>query len=147
MNLQKRLAAQIMKCSPQRVHLAPEKLTEITEAITKTDIRTLIKKGTIQEIQKQGISQSRTRHTRKQKRKGRQQGQGSRKGKHNARLSDKDLWINTVRLQRKLLKTLREKKHITPQTHQLLYAKSKGGFFRSLHHLKVYINERNLITK
>lgn len=147
MNLQKRLAANIMKCSPHRIRLEPEKLTEITQAITKEDIRTLIKKGTIRAIKKQGISQGRTRQTKKQKRKGRQQGQGSRKGKHNARLSDKKMWINTVRLQRTLLKKLRTKQLITTQTYQTLYAKSKGGFFRSLHHLKIYLTERNLIKK
>lgn len=147
MRLQKRLAARILKCSPQRVHFEPTKLTEISQAITKADMRTLIKKGTVTETPKQGISQGRTRHAKQQKRKGRQQGQGSRKGKHNARLSDKDLWIDTVRLQRKFLKNLRNKQLIQPETHQNLYLKSKGGFFRSMRHLKVYINEQNLIKK
>lgn len=147
MNLQKRLAAQVMKCSPYRVHFEPDKTQEISQAITKADIYTLIKKGAIQKIQKQGISQSRTRHIKKQKRKGRQQGQGSRKGKHTARLPDKDVWIATIRLQRQLIKKLKNKKLMTTKIYQTLYAKTKGGFFRNVRHLKIYINERNLITK
>src|SRR3989338_625462 len=141
MKLQKRLASTILKCSPKRVRFDTEKSAEIKEAITKADIASLIKKGIITEKQKQGISQGRTKHTKKQKRKGRQQGHGSRKGKHNARLPQKDLWISTVRLQRDLLKHLRDKKLVTTQEYRQLYGKSKGGFFRSIRHLKMYIAE------
>lgn len=147
MNLQKRLASSIMNCSPKRVQFDETKLSEIKEAITKGDVRILINKGVINEKQKQGISQSRTRETRKQKRKGRQQGHGSRKGKHNARLADKDLWIDSVRLQRTFLKTLRDHELITIQDYHKLYGKSKGGFFRSMRHLKMYITEQSIIKK
>ena len=147
MNLQKRLAATLMKCSPKRVHFDNEKASEIKEAITKADVQSLIKKGIIVKIKKQGISQSRTRHTRKQKRKGRQQGYGSRKGTHNSRLPQKELWINSVRLQRTFLKTLRDKNMLPTKEYQILYGKSKGGFFRSIRHLKMYITEQGLINK
>lgn len=147
MNLQKRLASSILKCSPKRIYLDPSKATDIKESITKEDVRALIKKGIILEKQKQGISQSRTRKIKMQKRKGRQQGQGSRKGKHNARLADKDVWIATSRLQRAFLQNLRNNKRITTKDYRILYAKSKGGFFRSLHHMKTYMTEQTLIKK
>lgn len=147
MNLQKRLAARVLKCSPKRVIFDTSKLKEIKEAITKDDIRKLTNQGTITEKQKQGIAQFRTRQKKKQKRKGRQQGYGSRKGKQNARLPEKQAWIHTARLQRALLKKLRDKQAITTQDYRILYLKSKGGFFRSEHHLKVYIKEQEIIKK
>lgn len=147
MNLQKRLAARVLKCSPRRVIFDTSKLKEIKEAITKDDIRKLTNQGTITEKQKQGIAQFRTRQKKKQKRKGRQQGHGSRKGKQNARLPEKQAWIHTARLQRALLKKLRDKQAITTQNYRTLYLKSKGGFFRSEHHLKVYIKEQEIIKK
>ena len=54
MNLQKRLAANILKCSPKRIHFDPTKLTEIKEAITKADMRNLIKKAVITEKPEKG---------------------------------------------------------------------------------------------
>ena len=42
LNVQKRLAAQILKCGRNRVRFDPDRLEDIKEAITKTDIRSLI---------------------------------------------------------------------------------------------------------
>ena len=41
-NNQKRLAAQLLKCSEKRIRFDPDKLSDIKEAITKIDIRGLI---------------------------------------------------------------------------------------------------------
>ena len=81
------------------------------------------------------------------KRKGKRTGAGSRKGKKTARLSKKDAWMNKVRLQRKFLKELRDKELITKSDYHSLYQKSKGGFFRSKRHIKLYIDEHRLIKK
>ena len=143
MNLQKRLAAQILNCSPKRIHFDIAKASEIKGAITKADVLDLINKKIITQKQKQGISQSRTSQTRKQKRKGRQKGYGSRKGKHNARLSDKNAWKNRIRLQRALLKTLRDKQIISTKDYRTLYSRTKGGFFRSIRHLKMHVREQS----
>jgi len=42
LNLQKRLAAQILKCSEKRIQLDTTRLSDIKEAITKADIKSLI---------------------------------------------------------------------------------------------------------
>ncbi len=147
MMLQKKLASDIMKCSPSRIKLDPEKLTEIKEAITKFDIRNLIKKGIIKTMPARGTSRLRIRKIQKQKRKGRRKGQGSRKGTFAARIDEKTTWINTVRLQRKLLSKLRSNKLIEPKIYRELYKKSKGGYFRSIRHIKIYLKEHNLINK
>ena len=41
--IQKRLAAQVLKCSESNVRLDPNRLEEIKEAITKADIKSLVK--------------------------------------------------------------------------------------------------------
>ena len=147
LTVQKRLASQIMKCSPKRVVFDTARTEEIKESVTKSDIRLLIKDRAIVVEQKKGVSRFRTRKNRGQKKKGRQKGQGSRKGTANARSNKKTEWINKVRLQRTFLKTLREKEMITSDTFRMLYCKSKGGFFRSKRHLQMYAEERKLITK
>jgi large subunit ribosomal protein L19e len=147
MKLQKRLAAQIMKCSPQRIKFDTEKLTEIKEAITNFDIRRLINQGIITRAPIQGIAKFRTRHTMSQKRKSRRTGPGSRKGSANARADDKLQWMRLVRLQRDLLKRLRDHGTITQETFTIMYAKSKGGFFRSIRHLKLFLQEQELFVK
>jgi large subunit ribosomal protein L19e len=147
MMLQKRLAAKIMKCSPQRIILPPENLVEIKEAITKFDIRRLIKKGIITRAPIQGIAKFRTRHAMAQKRKNRRTGQGSRKGSANARADDKLQWMRLVRAQRDLLKRLRDHELISQETFNTMYSKSKGGFFRSIRHLKLFLQEQELFTK
>ncbi|MBD3361938.1 50S ribosomal protein L19e [Candidatus Woesearchaeota archaeon] len=147
MNLQKRLAAKILKCSPSRVVFDTDKLSEIKEAITKFDIRGLINKNIIRKKQIRGISKVRARKTKLQKRKGRRKGMGSRKGKASARAQPKGVWMNSVRAQRNFLKDLKSKGLISTVEFKKLYAKSKGGFFRSVSHLKLIINEQGLIKK
>lgn len=147
LKIQKRLSGEILKCSKKRIVFDPERSDEIKEAITKADLRGLIKDKAIQSKPKKGISKFRARKIKRQKRKERQKGHGSRKGKKNARLSKKDRWMSRIRAQRNLLKRIKDKGIITNKTHRLLYAKATGGFFRSIRHIKLYLEEHNLIEK
>ncbi|MBN1645043.1 50S ribosomal protein L19e [Candidatus Woesearchaeota archaeon] len=147
MNLQKRLASKILKCSPKRIVFDTDKASEIKEAITKFDVRGLIKKKVIVKKQIRGSSKVRVRKIKIQKRKGKRRGVGSRKGKASARAVPKRVWINTVRAQRKFLNLLKSKNLISNADFKKMYAKSKGGFFRSVSHLKLFINEQGLIKK
>jgi len=140
---QKRLAAQILKCSKKRVKLDPDMASDIKEAITKADIRGLIKDNIITKIKARGVSRGRARKRLVQKRKGRQSGEGSKKGSSGARAPKKRAWINKIRSQRKLLKTLKENKIIDGKLYREFYSKSKGGFFRSRRHIKLYLEERS----
>ena len=67
----KRIAASIYGISPKRIKLDPERLSEIKEAITKSDMRSLIRQGVITKLNKRGISRSRARKLLIQRRKGR----------------------------------------------------------------------------
>lgn len=149
MNLrnQRRISAQIMKAGQKRVWFDPARLQEIKEAITKADLIALMKDKAIQKKPQKGHSQGRTRKKKIQKSKGRQRNIGSRKGKKGARLPQKKNWANKIRQQRALLKRLTTKKMITTSTYHDMYKKSKGGFFRSVRHLKGYLTDRGLIKK
>ncbi len=147
LNLQKKLAAQILKCSKKKISLDTGRLEDIKEAITKADIRSLISEGAIKRKPSNATSRVRARKIAVQKRKGRRKGAGKRKGKKTARLSKKAAWIDKIRTQRRFLKELKEKNIIASSTYQQLYMKSKGGFFRSKRHIKLYIEERGLVVK
>ena len=144
LQFQRRVASELMKCSPKRVYFEQGALEDIREAITKASVRDLIATGAIQKKPKQGVSRGRARKQARQKSKGRQKGMGSRKGKRTARLPKKRAWADKVRAQRALLKELRDKGHLDPKTYRMLYAKAKGGFFRSRRHIKLYIDEQKL---
>lgn len=146
LNVQKRIAASVLKCSPNRVTIDITRLSEIKEAITRADIKGLIQKGAIVKERKIGISRLRAKKRKAQRGKGRQRGQGNRRGLKSARNPGKLAWMNKVRLQRSFLNRLKEKQVIDLKIARNLYLKIKGGFFRSLRHLKMYI-EDNKLTK
>ena len=145
LKIQKRLAAQILKTSGKKIRLDSDRLEDIKEAITKADIKSLIKDNAITEKRARGISGHRISKKRVKKRKGRRSGFGSIKGSKGARRGKKRAWIRSVRAQRGFLKLLRDKKIIPDNEYRPLYMKSKGGFFRSKRHIKVYMKERGII--
>lgn len=147
LTVQRKLAAAVLHCSPKRVWFDETRLGDIKEAITKQDVRGLIAGGLIQMKRARGISRGRARFRQTQRRKGRQRSHGSRKGLSTARQSPKLAWIARIRLQRQFIQELREKNLITNGTYRELYMKCKGGFFRSLRHVKLYLDERNLVIK
>ena len=148
LDVQRRLAAQLLKCGKHRVRFDPERLDEIKEAITKADLRGLISSGVVTKRRVLNTSKFWARARKTQKIKGKQKGFGSRKGKKTARgIAPKRIWMNKIRLQRGFLKSLRDTEMISTTDYHELYMKSKGGFFRSIRHLKMYVQEKNLAKK
>jgi large subunit ribosomal protein L19e len=107
-------------------------------------MRLLISDGHVSAAPLIGSSRVRARKTSAQKRKGLRRGAGSRKGKSSP---TKESWMIKVRAQRLFLKELKEKEHIAQDTYRSLYMKSKGGFFRSRRHIKLFIDDKRLWTK
>ncbi len=145
MNLrsQKQLAARVLKCGVSRVRIKAEK--EVEEAITREDIRNLIKKNLIWKIQKRGQVRAQSRLRLAQRKKGRKKGFGSKKGKAGARNSGKRHWIRTIRSVRKALKKLKETGAIENRLYRRLYLMAKGGTFKSRRHLLSYLKEHELL--
>ncbi len=142
---QRRLAARILKCGKNRIWFDPNRLTEVKDAITRQDVRSLIKDLAIQKHAVEAVSGFRRKARLLQKRKGRLGGMGSRKGKKHARLNAKLNWMRKVRAQRGYIKNLKNKGKITPKDFNRLYRISKGGFFRSRKHIQRYMEEHGLI--
>lgn len=147
MNTQKKLAGKILKCSPKRIKLDPARKDEIKEAITKHDVKLLIGKKAIKGTQKKGVSRARANKILKQKKKGLRKSHGSRKGTTNARSNTKTTWVIKIRKQRELIKRLHTSKKIDTKTYRELYKKCKGNFFRSVRHIKIYLEEHGMFKK
>lgn len=146
MNLssQRRLASAVLDCGVNRVWIDPERADEISMAITREEIRKLIKDKAIKASPKIGTSRGRARILAAKKKKGRRGGQGSKKGAKYAIVPRKTRWMNRIRAQRKKLVNLRENRIISVSTYRSLYRKAKGGVFRSNAELERYINDNNL---
>ena len=132
---QRRLAAAVLDCGVGRVWIDPLHADAVAEAVTRQDIRALVKKGYIKAAQKAGTSRSRARALAVQKESGRRKGPGSRKGAGGARSPRKQRWIRTIRPIRDELKKLRGEEKISPSIYRTYYRKAKGGAFRSRAHL------------
>ena len=146
-SLQKSLAGKVRGISPSRIKLDSNRFDEIKEAITKEDIRALLRDGAIVVRPSRSTSRGRARENHLQRVSGRQRGVGSRKGRKGGRLDSKGVWMNTIRLQRSFLALLKEKGFLTNEVYSGLYRKSKGGFFRSKRHIQLYIEEHKLVRK
>lgn len=142
---QKEMAAKILKCGVSRIRIKASK--EVEEALTREDIRDLIKKGMIKKIQKKGVNRSYARIKLKQKKKGRRMGVGSRKGSMGARVSKKRSWIKTVKTVRKLLRELVASGQVEKKNYRKLYLMIKGGSFRDKKHMLLYLKEHELLKK
>ena len=147
LTLQKRLASSVARVSPKKVSFDPASLADVKEAITKQDIRRLISEGVIAIGSDKGVSRGRANHIRKQKKKGLRKNLGSRKGTRTARTPGKRAWINRVRSQRKFLRRILEKNIVTKETYKNLYYRSAGGFFRTVKHIQIFMDEKDLVIK
>jgi len=140
MNLQKKLAAKILKCGINRVWIDP-KNEKVKQAITRRDIRRFIKEDIIKKIP----AKKRSKKVKRKKRK--QQKTGSRKGAKGARIGKKTLWLKVIRPQRRLLKELKNKNQLKPHAYRKVYRLVKGGMFRSKAHLTTYLKDKKLLKR
>ena len=151
---QKVMAAKVLKCGVHRVYIdtddAPADIQErIANSISREDIRKIINIGHVKDNPKRraidklpvtGQSNGRLKKRLAQKRKGRRQGPGSRKGKRNAGLTKKDRWIEVIRPIRRYLRELRDDtKEIDRKVYRRYYLLAKGGMFKNKAQLKTHL--------
>lgn len=141
LTLQKRLAAELLKCGESRVRFDEERIEDIESAITRQEIRRLIEDGAIYKVHEKGISKGRLRRRKKRK------GPGSRKGGKYSVIPRKTRWMMRVRAQRKALKKLRDARMIEPSVYRKLYLMVKSGAFKSVAAMKDYIKQHKLLRR
>jgi large subunit ribosomal protein L19e len=123
---QKRLASDLLGVGESRIKFNPEKLEEISNAVTRRDIERLVKSEAIIVVPKKGVSRARVRKRRK--------GSGRRKGGKFSTLSRKRRWIRRIRALRKALRSMRDSGKIDEKTYRYYY--SKLANFHSVAHLR-----------
>jgi large subunit ribosomal protein L19e len=135
--LQKKLAAKILKVGESHVWIDPSRAKDIKSAITRIDIKKLIKQHAIK-----ALPEKIKRSVKK-----RRKGVGSRKGSKYAVVPRKKQWMSTVRSLRQMLRDLRASKQIDNANYKKLYMLVKGGMFRSRSHLRIYLEQHGILKK
>jgi len=128
----RRIAADLMKAGKSRVWMDPDRMEDIESAVTRQDVRRLIKDGAIAKRPSSAPSRGRKRVFASDRRGGRRRGHGSRKGKKGARRTRTSEWPVRVRAMRRALKELKAKGKIENDLYRRLYLQVKGGKFRSV---------------
>jgi len=143
---QRRLAASELNIGESRVWINPdpELAGDLSDAITREDIRTQIKDGNIKAKPKKGNSRGRIRARNAKRSYGHCKGAGHRRGAKGARSPRKEQWMTKIRALRKKLRELREGGQIDRHAYRLLYRKSKGGEYRSTAHMNSFIKAKGL---
>lgn len=135
LRVQKRMAAELLDCGQNAVWIDPLEQEDVASAITREDIRRLIRKDVIQKRAEEGTSRGRARKRDEQRAKGRQSGPGTRSGSKGARNPSKKEWMSRIRAIRDQLKTLRDEGHITSSEYRTYYKRAKGGRYNSRAHI------------
>ncbi|MBM3895566.1 MAG: 50S ribosomal protein L19e [Thaumarchaeota archaeon] len=136
----KRLVSRILGVGSNRVKFDSDHLDDIADAITRSNIRSLLSANTIKIKPIVGTSRGRAQLKRIQKHK-RGTKQGSKKGKKGARVGKKEVYVNKVRSLRHILKVSKDRKDITNKEFWELYKKVGGNTVRNKAHLITLIEE------
>lgn len=126
---QRKLAAKVAGVGLDRVRINPEKIDLVSEAVTRADIRRLIKSGAIEILQKRGVSRARKKPRRK--------GPGSRKGGKYSRLPRKRRWVRKIRALRRELRRMKEQGLMSNKEYRELY--DKLASFNSVSQLRAHV--------
>jgi large subunit ribosomal protein L19e len=141
-NLRKKreLIARMLGIGANRVRFEPDKLDDIADSITREDLRSLVKRGTIWTTKVKGTSRGRAK-TKQAIRKKSGLGPGSKKGKKTARMGKKSAYVAKIRSLRHHLKVMKDRNEINRQTYWLTYKKVDGGQVRSVSHLRDIVKQ------
>jgi len=136
----KRLVARVTGVGIHRIRFDTDHLTDIADAITRENIRSLITANTITIKSFTGTSKGRAQ-TKKAQRNKRGTTQGSKQGTKGARVGKKTVYVAKVRALRRLLKIAKDRKDLTNPEFWTLYKKVGGNTVRNKAHLRTLMDE------
>ena len=127
--LTKRIAAELLDRGRTAVKIKPSAIKEAEKAITREDVRNLIKNGSIYATAIKHNISAYAKVLKEKRKKGRRRGVGRRKGTRSARGEVE--YKKRIRGQRRVLKALKDEKVIDNNRFKKYYALVKGGNFAS----------------
>jgi large subunit ribosomal protein L19e len=129
------------------VWINPERLDDVEGAITREEIKKLIREKVISSLPEKGVSRARAKVIRGKKRKGRRKGPGSYGGSGYAKVSRKEMWMSKIRSLRKRLRELKASRIIAETTYTQYYRMAGSGRFESVADLERYLKAHDLWRK
>ncbi|MDE1764183.1 MAG: 50S ribosomal protein L19e [Thaumarchaeota archaeon] len=136
----RQLVSRILGVGMDRIKFDPTYLDDVTDAITRQNIRSLITANVIEVKPIKGTSKGRA-HFKKAQHKKRSRKQGSKKGRKGARIGKKEVYVKRIRAMRHQLKVSKSRKEITNESYWKLYKQTSGNQVRNLAHLRSLIEE------
>jgi large subunit ribosomal protein L19e len=134
----RRIAAYLLNSGVSRIRILDAKRAR--EALTREDVRNLIKEKVVIAIPKQGISRGKARITQTRKHAGRGRGEGKKKGSMYAQTSRKQLWMRKIRA---LKNTLRNNKfRLDSADYREIFRMIKGNAFKGKAQLLEFISAK-----
>ncbi len=138
----KRVASEMLGRGVRAIRIKDSALEEAKRALTKDDVRKLIKEGSIYaEPEKHNLSLH-GKLLKVKREKGRKRGYGKRRGTAKARAGR--VWEKKVRSQRLLLRKLKEMKKLDNKTFNRFYALIKGNAFPDKRSLLLHLDEQGV---
>lgn len=147
MNTVRRISSGMLGVGESKIRFKPDAVSKIAEALTREDVRSLIKDGSITAIERRGVSRIRGRARQVQKGKRRRTGHGSRRGTVSARKSGKETWMEKVRAQRRFLRESIANGSITKKDARRMYLMVKGNAFKGVKLLQLHAKDSNMIDE
>lgn len=140
--LTRRIAAKIMERGESSVRINPTSIEEAKKAITREDVRAMIKSGAVYAIPKKKNLSRHGELLATKRAQGRSRGKGRRKGSKFARTGL--LYPKKVRSQRRILKELKSSKTIDNNTFKKYYRLVRGNSFQTKISLINHIKESGI---
>ena len=136
----RQLVSRILGVGVDRIKFDPSYLDDVTDAITRDNIRSLITANVIEIKPIKGTSRGRA-YFKKSQHKKRSTKQGSKKGRKGARIGKKEVYVKRIRAMRHQLSVSKARKEITNESYWKLYKQVSGNQVRNLAHLRSLIEE------
>ncbi len=138
----KRIASELTGRGENAIRLNSNAREEIGKALTRDDVRKLIKNGSVFALKERHNISLNSKDLRRRRSKGRGRGQGRRHGSAKARLGRR--WKKKIRSQRLLLGILKSKGKLDRQAFKHYYALAKGNSFADKSSLLLHMSEEGI---